>query len=322
MVKCVSQKEVSNPIKVLKCQMKYLSILTILFFIFSCSNKANFKGSNHDSLQTNKIDTFNTINNVLNENIQYINFIYNFYFSKENEVYIELDLIKEVKTADEYYKIAKLADSLIYKDEDNSRHRFPLSLATKYFDLRGISKLKIYDNNHKFISNADFVRVEFLNQNIQSPFIAVYKTEKYIKEDNHYCRSNFNGTFEPTNYSVTTDTILTQELLTKIDEKIPYYGIGNDASHFHFFNSDTILSVINSEKVVYIVLSTSNDFKVLYRSSDSENVYHINIIPLIKNGLPYLLIKNVWPEGDSRWDILLCFDGTKYTEVKSKRIEK
>lgn len=301
--------------------MRTLIILTTSLLIFGCSNRDNSSRFKNDSLQTTNAETLQKNIDILNENIQYIGFIDKFYFSNEKEVYIELYFLKNDINADEYDKIVKLTDSLIYEDDENSRRRFPESLATKYFDLRGLSKLKIYDNSNEFVSNADFVRVEYLNQNISPVFIAVYKTEKKIKADSCYGISNFSGTFETTKYSITSDTSLTQNILTKIDEKGPYYGLENNGTHLYFSNSDTVLSVINSENFAYIVLTTNNDFKVLYKSSDFENVSDVKIISMTNNKFPYILTRNVKPETDVMWDNLFYYDGKNYKTTKRQRIE-
>jgi hypothetical protein len=267
------------------------------------------------------VDTLQTSIDVLNDNVQYIGFIDKFYFSNENEAYIELYFIKDQTNDKEYEKIVKLADSLIYQDDENSRHKFPDNLSQKYFDLRGLSKLKIYDKNNELFCNADFVRVEYLNQNISSPFIAVFKTDKLIKEDGYYGISNFNGAFQQINYKVSKDTIITQKILTKLNEQKPYYGLENNGTHLSFLNNDTILSIINSENFAYVTLTTNNDFNVLYKSTDFENVYDIRIIPLTKNGLPYILTRNIKPETDVMWDNLLIYDGTKYKARNRQRSE-
>lgn len=294
-------------------------MLTTLLLTFGCSNKDNSKGSNNDSLQTTNIDTLQTNKDLLNENIQYIGFIDKFYFSKVNETYVELYFIKDETNADEYDKIVKLADSLIYQDDENSRHKFPDNLSQKYFDLRGLSKLKIYDKDNRLFCNAEFLRVEYLNQNISSPFIAVYKTDKLIKEDGYYGISNFNGTFEQMSYKVSKDTLMIEKILTKLKEQKPYYGLENNGTHLSFSHNDTILSIINSENFAYITLTTNKDFKILYKSADFENIYDIRIIPLTKNGLPYILTRNIKPETDVMWDKLLIYDGTKYKATNRQR---
>jgi hypothetical protein len=301
--------------------MRTFLILTTLLLTFGCSNNDNSKGSNNDSLQATNIDTLQTNKYLLNENIQYVGFIDKFYFSKKNEVYVELYFIKDETDADEYERIVKLADSLIYEDDENSRHKFPDNLSQKYFDLRGLSKLKIYDQDNKLFCNADFVRVEYLNQNISSPFIAVFKTDKLIKEDGYYGISNFNGTFEQMSYKVSKDTLMTEKILTKLNEQKPYYGLENNGTHLSFSQNDTILSIINSENFAYVTLTTDKDFKVLYKSTDFENIYNIRNIPLTKNGLPYILTRNVKPETDVMWDNLLIYNGTKYTATNRQRNE-
>lgn len=187
--------------------------------------------------------------------------------------------------------------------------------------IKGLAELKIYDKNNKQFCKADFVRVEYLNQNISSPFIAVFRTDKLIKKDGCYGISNSIGTFHPINYTVSKDTFITQNILTKLNEQKPFYESENNGNHLSFSKNDTILSIINSENFAYITLSTNKDFKVLYKSTDFENVFDIRIIPLTKYGLPYILTRNIKPETDIMWDNLLIYDGTKYKKTNSQRIE-
>lgn len=141
--------------------MRKLILLTITILTLSCSKSDNSKTVNNSTLETFSTDTSNNTIDVLNQNIPYVGFINKFDFSNENEVYIELYFLKDEISEDEYLKIEKLADSLIYEDDENSRYRFPANVSHKYFDLRGLSKLSIYNSNNKFVSNADFLRVEF-----------------------------------------------------------------------------------------------------------------------------------------------------------------
>lgn len=301
--------------------MRTILILSLLFLSFGCSDKDNSKGSKNDGLQVVSPDTLQTESDLLHEKSQYIGFMDTFYFSKDNEAYIELYFARDVTEADEYNKIVALADSLIYEDDDNRRYIFPASLSPKYFDLRGLSKLKIYDQDNKFICNAQFLRVEYLDQNISSLFIAVYKTDKKIKANGYYGISNFDRTFEKANYTISKDTVLTQNILTKLNEQHPYYQHENNGTHLLFSDSDTILSVVNSENYAYIVLTSNEGFEVLYKSSDLENISDLKIIPITKNKLPYILTRNAVPDGDMMWEQLLHYDGAKYTIVNRQRID-
>lgn len=305
--------------------MKILPILFIILFTLGCSDKDKSKNLKNDTLQ---IDTVHKSGyktehktNPLNADIHYVGFINRFYFSNKNEAYVELYFLKDEITADEYMETEKRADSLIYKDDENSRHRFPASLSEKYFDVRGLLTLKIYDAKNKWVCNADFVRVEYLNQNISPCFIAVYKTGKKIKSDNYYGISNFNGKVEPQNHAITTDTLLTQKLLTKLELPKPYGDLKDNGTHIPFKTNNNTISVINSSDYSYIILTNGPTCKVLYKSPEPENISDITVVPLMKNGFPYLLTKNVKPDSDVMWDKLLYYDGTKYTNTNRQRIE-
>lgn len=295
--------------------------LKILLLTISCSNEhTSIEEINENSL-SNYIDTLATEVDVLSENIQYVGFIDNFYFSNDNEVYIELYFKKGKTSLEEYEKIITLTDSLIYKDEDNSRNRLPQHIAANYFDLRGLSKLKIYDNNHKFVCNATFLRVEYLDQNISSVFIAVFKPEQKIQAQHHYVISNFDGKIEKEIYTVSNDTIQTQNILTKLNERKSYYERENNGTHLQFLNSDTVLTILNTENHAYVVLKSSQNFTILYKSNSPENIIDLKIIPLSKSQFPYILTRNNEPDSDYIYDKLLIFDGKKYTVSKEQRID-
>ena len=185
--------------------MRTLVILTTTLLIFGCSNK----------------DSSNILNEtkavIPKENIQYIDIINKDNSLNENEFYIDLHFLKDVLKTYGYDKIVELTDSLIFQDDDTRRSRFPEILAPKYFDLRGLSKLGIYDKSSEFVSNGKFVRVEYLDMPLDSKFIAVYKSDKKIIAENYYYGiSNFSGDFETSKYSIKSDNYLTQNILSQI----------------------------------------------------------------------------------------------------------
>ncbi|SNR92246.1 hypothetical protein [Flavobacterium sp. ov086] len=299
--------------------MRILLLLTIVVLTFSCTKKdktnivKNIRLQNLPKRREVKIAA-------LNDNVHYLGFANKFYFSNKNEAYIELYFNKDEINTEEYYKLEKLTDSLIYQDDENSRSRFPASLSAKHFDLKGLSKLAIYDDNNQFVCNANFVRVEYLNQDISPCFIAVYKTDKKIKSENCYAISNYEKNLETVNYKISNDTILTQKILTKLNVPKSYNGLENNGTHI-LFAKDSIISVVNSENSAYIVLLKGEEFKVLYKSPEPANINNLTVVPIMKNKLPYLLARNSKPDTDILWDNVLYYDGTKYTNAKRQRIE-
>ncbi len=295
--------------------MKNFTILLFIFFNFCCAKKDS---SNHTPNNTIK-----SSNEMMSKNSQYIGFVDKFDFSKENEAYIELYYLKDQSNDDEYNKIINLADSLIYQDDDYSysRHQFPDNLTPKYFDLRGLSELKIYDKNNNFYCDAEFFRVEHLDQNISSSFIAVYKTTKKLNSEGYFGISNFEGTFDKGKYTISKDSVLSKNILNKLNEQKPYSGFDDNGTHIHFSNNDTIVSVVNSENYAYVVLTSKRDFKILYKSSNLENIIDLIVIPMPNYKLPHILTRNVKPETDVMWDNLLIYNGAKYEISDSQRIE-
>ena len=300
--------------------MRILIALTIAIVTFSCSNKDKSNIPNSKNLQNLPEKTEKKITE-LNENIHYLGFVNKFYFSNKNEAYIELYFSKDDITTEEYNKLEKLTDSLIYQDDENSRNRFPASLSAKHFDLRGLSKLAIYDENNKFVCNADFARVEYLNHSISPCFIAVYKTDKKIKSDNYYGISNFEKNLETANYIITKDTLITQKILNKLNVPKSYGGLENNGTHIVFKQNNNVISIVNSENFAYIVLLNGEEFKVIYKSPEPENINDLRVIPIMKNNFPYLLTRNSKPDTDISWDNLLYYDGNKYTNTNRQRIE-
>lgn len=299
----------------------YLFILIFTFFIFGCNKKDKTNKTIDNNLHETIIDENNSNDKILNQNVQYLGFIESFFNSNKNEVYIELYFNKDDTNNNEYDNIVKLADSLIYSDNEYSRHKFPKQLSQKYFDLRGLSKLKVFDKTNQFYCNATLTRVEYLNQNISSPFIGVFTTDKVIEEVGYYGISNTTKPIEQANFITKKDTILTKKILSKLKEKSPYLGLENINNHLYISKNDSILSVLNSEKFYYITLTTNKEFKVLYKSLDEENVIDIQFIPRNKNKFPHILTRNGQPETDVMWNNLLFFDGTKYVAKDRQRIE-
>lgn len=291
--------------------MKIRTIILLLLFIQSCegAHTKTDKGSTDIKLQKK-----------LNEKANFVGYVNLVDMPNSGEVYIGVYLKKDNVNDDEYQKIIDLADTVVYSHETLSRYKFPVSLSAEYFNLRGLSTLKIYDFNNKFLTDADFLRIEYLNQSIMSYFIAVYKTHTKLSEGNYYGISNFTGKLLPVNYSILKDTVATLKILKDLKEKRPYGLLSDNGTHIHLDEDNSVLSVINTEAHYYIVRSIGNVTKVLYKSQPQENVMNVRFIPLT-SPLPHILVNNVKPESDIEWETLLRFDGIRYKEVEKQLLE-
>jgi hypothetical protein len=302
--------------------MRAFYIISVSLLMLCCSSRHNSEVIKNDIPNLSVRDSLSITVEAQEDQLKYIGFIDRFYFSDENEVYVELYFIQDEIDSDEYEYIISLSDSLVYMDDENSRHRIPADIASKYFDLRGLAKLDIYDTNHNMVSVANFLRVEYLDQNISPVFIAVYRPDKRIIGGSYYAIGNFGGQFRPGQFTFSSDTILTGKLLAELGDQQSFFGLKDNGTHLHFTSGDTVLSVLNSDSYAYIVLTTPKEFKILYKSVEYENYTDLKIIPLGNGIFPHILTRNVQSDTDVMWDRLLHFDGTKYTTADRQRVEK
>ncbi len=305
--------------------MRFSLFLTIpLWVLMGCSNAETSSNKTvADSLPKPVIrQGLDSTHKVLNENVAYVGWANMFDESEksaQNEIYLELYFKNEASSKLPYEKIVALTDSVVHKDEELFRKRLPLELAIKYFDLRGLAQLKVYDSANKFICRANFVRVEYVEDVISSFFVAVYRTEKPIKSGSHYVTGHLSEELASVNYTTSQDTILTKNILAKLKAPIPYEALQKSGEHLKFNNSDSTLSIVNSDEHTYVVLSSKDALTVLYKSDESENFTRMLFIPILRKKLPLILMQNVAPETDSFWETLLYFDGKKYRKATFNR---
>ncbi|MPM86318.1 hypothetical protein SDC9_133407 [bioreactor metagenome] len=208
---------------------------------------------------------------------------------------------------------------MIYKDDENTRSRIPLNIASKGFDFRGIEELTLLDEKHNVLTKAHFVRVEFLEGNIFSYFTAVYKTQNSKLLDKAvYCIGNLKEKLTKATYIEFEDSLLTYEIANKLNLTHTHTLEGK-----HYINrikNDTI-SVINLDNSVQIIEKLNSRYKCIYESKVSEQILKLTFIPITRNSKPILLTESMEPETDNGWNSVLVYDGTKYIETDKQRIK-
>ena len=102
-----------------------IATLILVLMQLSCNNsKTRDNVSNSISEQINLFDSL--------DSNTYIGFVNKYYFQKTDEFYIEL---YSKGNNLNFEKVSELADSVIYKDDENVRSRIPLNVASKEFDF-------------------------------------------------------------------------------------------------------------------------------------------------------------------------------------------
>ena len=292
-----------------------LNFLLVFLILTSCTTKDE-KTETSSLIQTSVLKT-ETLPYKLeinkNDSLSYIGFVESFY--PNNELYVEMYFKKDNIDFDEYDKISKRGDSIIYADDENRRTRIPSEIANKYFDLSGLEPLLIFDKNNKLIAKAHVNRIEYLDQNISPYFIGVFTTENPIKGKAEYCIGNFNTNLPDMIYDNINDSLLTKLIADKF--KITHV----QARHYKTHNSDNVLSVINSENNSHVFEVIDSEIKLLYKSHENEHIQKIIFVPKTINNKPVLLTQCYMPDSDQEWDNVLVFDGSKYLVANRQRIK-
>jgi hypothetical protein len=218
-----------------------------------------------------------------------------------------------------FEKVSGLADSVIYKDDENVRSRIPLNVASKVFDFSGIRELTLFDENHNELTKAHFVRVELLDGNISSYFTAVYKAENPgLLEKAVYCIGNLKEKLTKISYFEFQDSLLTTEIASKLNLTHSY---NLEGKHYIDKTKNVSISVINLDSTAQIIEKFNSDYNYIYKSTEPEQISELVFIPLTRNSKPILLKKSGVPESDIEWNSVLVYDGTKYKQTDKQRIK-
>jgi len=290
-------------------------ILSIFILGVGCSRKDQSK-----TFAKEGKDSLISINNNLKDTAPFVGFIEKCIGPSANEVYVELYLLNEKMNLSEYDGLIQFADSLIYRNEEIDRYKFRDTLASKYFDLRALSNLRIFDEKSDFYCNAKFLHVEYLRKNIEPAYIAVFKTEKTINKSGYFAVSNIDLNQIQVYDSVTTDPFLTRVILGKLNESY-LSDSDNNGIHWYDLKGAAVLSTVNGQDCGFITQLMGNDFNILYKSPVGTNFAETRFLWFTSNKFPCILSRNFVPNSGIIFENLLFFNGKKYTVAHHQRIK-
>lgn len=286
---------------------------SLLLVILTCCNSPNSSISEkqEDSLAT----TIEPRSQTPTDSSTYIGFIQK--FNESDEFYTDL-YFKDPYDYRNYEEVAKVADSLIFNDDETSRSRIPPEYAEKFFDLSGIQTIEIFDSTGKKLTTGKFIRVELFDNMITGGFVATYKVDNPQIANPSYCIGNRRWDLDPTQtYAALSDDELNSTItkFLNLDNK-QLWGM----DHYSVSPSNEIYSVISSDTTAFVVETKNRNNVVLYASDYSEAVNTVVFIPIRINGKPVLLANCAAPETDSDWTNLLTYDGSEYKHASRCRI--
>lgn len=246
----------------------------------------------------------------------YIGFVH--YFPETKEFYTSL--YYRADEADDGDALDKLLDSTVYEDQETSRKRLPLTVASQWFVTEDIHKLFIYNSQHERVTTASLVRIEKLDGPLESEFIAVYKPETVAVEDNE---SYYGITSEKHGYQVMPVSI--QEVEDpELDQAImQHLKLGSQdlrMSHYRIQPGNSVYSAVSSDREAYITELKESNLKVLAERHDDTFFAGILPLPIQVSERPLLLVNEAVQESDVAWSYLAVFQDSAYVPANRGRM--
>ncbi|MBX2966422.1 MAG: hypothetical protein KF845_09770 [Cyclobacteriaceae bacterium] len=288
--------------------MKPLYKLFALTLLIACTTPGASDNSKSDSnTESITIAQQEIISNIqATDSLSYIGFINK--FENSDDFYTDIYFIEGFNYAD-YDKVRSLGDSIIFRNEELKRVRIPTEKVKQYFILDGLNKINIYNRNNELITTGELTGVEYVEDVIESRFVAVFKLENPGISDYQFCIGNIRENLSTLEYSVIDSDTLTSKLIKHI-------GVNNERvwrqTHYKLSEHGNVYSIISADTTAFIIETLGNKVNLLYKSESSEFIYDLSIVSKEINGKPILLTFCGLPETDITWTSLLIFNGVEY----------
>ncbi|NEU07791.1 hypothetical protein GZH53_05660 [Flavihumibacter sp. R14] len=245
------------------------------------------------------------------------------YFPETQEFYVDLQL-KNPDTFD-WETVTQMTDSVIYRDDEMTRSRLPISVARQHFNLDLLNILEIFSPLHERIAGVKLSRVEYYETNIESYFIAVFKPAKTlkIKSDIFYCLSPSNELKRAVSSKYIADTLLTARLKKELSIRSGYQFA---SKHVEVKETGSLYSVLSFQEqprnVSYLTELKGNKINLLCKQTEEYAFWDILPIPLYQNDKPILLVTMAVPDTDATLAYTpFVFNGKKYVPFYNNRVK-
>lgn len=229
------------------------------------------------------------------------------------ELYTEI-FFNESFDYDHFDEVTQLADSVVFQNDEIKCSRMKLSVAARYFDLRGLASLDLFDAKGHYVTSATISQVVYVEDMIEGFFVAMLepadKTDKKIA----YCASR--GKLPATRairWELIDDPENTAILRKQFASRKP-----NEIIHYRT-NDNAVFSVVSSDTTAAVIEQTNGKHTLLYSSPTSEYIHSLLAVGAY-NGRPLLLAQCGMPDTDMTWTALFAFDGQAYHYLPRQRV--
>jgi hypothetical protein len=240
-------------------------------------------------------------------------------FENTQEFYTPLYFKQEIGDA-EYSHVHGLTDSIIYQGDEIQRKLMPFDQAMKYFNLNGLRQISIYNDSNQLLSKANLLRVEYVQDFIEGEFVAVFKSERYIGNNEHgmYCLGQTLQKFTMTDArcEVVSDPVIDEAIAKAI-------GVVKEeftARHHKDTEHNKVYSIVSLDSLSFITEWDNTQLNILKELKTDHYIYHIQPIAVEVNGKPVLLADFAVHESDVQWSAPLAFYKKEYVAAEQGRI--
>jgi hypothetical protein len=231
----------------------------------------------------------------------------------DNSFYTQLS---SPKSNEDYNRLDSLKGPFIKEGPAGIRSKIPFEVASKYFDLKGLNEINIFNSEGKVIASGKFLQIEHV-MDLTTYFVAVFSVDNPDITDYRYCMTKSKIETTPIRFEEITDDGLKTKLVDLLQLKLCKFV---DAHHYRI-DRDQIFSTVSADTTSFITLSSADSIRILYRSKSNEYISKLAIIAKKINGEPILVTESGIPYSDFIWTNLLIFNGKEYIPQTDKKIK-
>jgi hypothetical protein len=248
------------------------------------------------------------------DSLSYIGYIQK--FEDNNSFYTDLYFVNNFNY-DRYDEVTKMADSVIFKDEETKRSRIPIEKARQYFNLTGLDNISIYNAKNKKLTTGRLHHIEYFEDFIEAKFIATFYVDDPNVTDYLFCIGNSKNEVATIDFTPYEDEKLSQAVIDHLNLKEGHIW---SIDHYRF-KDQTIYSTVSADTTAFIVETIDKTPKTLYKSESNETINGLTMVSHEIEGRPILLTDSGMPETDMTWNSVLIFNGAEYQVSKDHRIK-
>ncbi len=214
-------------------------------------------------------------------------------------------------------------------DSEYSRYDAPAALIERYFHTDRLHDMKLYSDNNDFVDQGIFQGFEYIDQNIESKIVAVYRKSRPSTDAAMYAICGLKDTLPacpPKSYENSASLQRLQATVLPKDAVDHYPVEVGNCTDFHFMVPQAYRSSMETENDYHIdvfadlYLEHGGEVTNVLQLFDGWLYWHIQPLAMNHNGYPIVLLEKAMMDSDWFKQSILIWNGIGYEE-KTPRFE-